>query len=100
MVQLRRIVFFLVCSGCIFQLARAGEPVKGGPLPPPLPLFPADNWWNLDITSAPVDPSSASFINFINNGSPRRLHPDFGGNAAPCSVEIYGFPYIVVDSTQ
>jgi len=29
---------------------------------------------------------------------PRRLHPDFGGHASPGSVEIYGFPYIVVDA--
>jgi hypothetical protein len=92
--------FFLAALVCVCQLAGAGEPVRGGPLPPPLPLFPADNWWNLDMTSAPVDSNSASFINFINNGTPRRLHPDFGGNAAPGSVEIYGFPYIVVDSTQ
>jgi hypothetical protein len=68
----------------------------GGTLPGPLPLFPADNWWNLDISSAPVDPDSASYINFI--GPTRRLHPDFGGTAAPGSVEIYGFPYIVVGS--
>ncbi len=74
------------------------EAVRGGALPPM--LFPVDNWWSLDISSAPVDPNSESFIAFINNGSPRRLHPDFGGNAAPGSVEIYGFPYVVVDSSQ
>jgi hypothetical protein len=68
----------------------------GGPLSVPLPLFPPDNWWNADISSAPVDSASASFIAFINNGSTRRMHPDFGGNAGP--VQIYGFPYIVVDS--
>jgi hypothetical protein len=26
-------------------------------------------------------------------------HPDFGGNVSPGSVQIYGFPYAVVDST-
>ena len=26
-----------------------------GALPQPLPLLPADNWWNLDISPAPVD---------------------------------------------
>jgi hypothetical protein len=72
----------------------------GGPLPAPLPLFPSNNWWNLDISSAPVDPASASYISFINNGSTRRLHPDFGGEASPGSVAIYGFPYIVVDASQ
>ena len=68
-----------------------------GPLPGPFPLFPRDNWWNLDISAAPIDPSSGNYIAFINNGATRRLHPDFGGNASPGSVEIYGFPYIVVD---
>ena len=71
----------------------------GGLLPGPLPLFPRDNWWNLDISAAPVDPASASYIAFINNGSTRSLHPDFGGDAAPGGVEIYGFPYLVVDGT-
>jgi hypothetical protein len=61
-----------------------------GVLPGPLPLFPRTNWWNLDISNAPVDPASASFISFI--GSTRKLHPDFGGEASPGSVKIYGFP--------
>ena len=60
--------------------------------------FPPDNWWNLDISTAPVDPKSAAFISFINNGSVRRLHPDFGGNS-PTFPGIYGMPYVVVDST-
>ena len=68
----------------------------GGALPGPLPLFPGDNWWNLDISSAPVDPASASYIAFI--GPTRGMHPDFGGNVSPGSVEIYGYPYAVVDS--
>ena len=75
-------------------------PVQGAPPPEPLPVFPSDNWWNLDIQSAPVDPGSASYIAFINNGGTRRLHPDFGGEASPGSEAIYGMPYAVVDSTQ
>jgi hypothetical protein len=70
---------------------------EGGPLPGPLPLFPANNWWNLDISNAPVDPASASYISFI--GGSRTLHPDFGGNVSPGSVQVYGFPYAVVDGT-
>jgi hypothetical protein len=62
-----------------------------------LPLFPPDNWWNLDISTAPVDPSSSSFIAFI--GATRTLHPDFGGDVSPGSVQVYGFPYAVVDGT-
>lgn len=69
----------------------------GGPLPGPLPLFPRTNWWNLDISNAPVDPASTSFISFV--GNTRRLHPDFGGDESPGSVNIYGFPYVVVDSS-
>ncbi len=82
------------------SVAASIGPVANGALPGPFPLFPPTNWWNLDMTSAPVDSNSAAFISFINNGSTRRLHPDFGGDVTPGSVEIYGMPYIVVDGTQ
>ena len=65
-----------------------------------MPLFPSSNWWNLDISAAPVDANSASYIAFINNGGTRRLHPDFGGEASPGSVDIYGMPYAIVDGAQ
>ncbi|HVQ15446.1 MAG TPA: hypothetical protein VMS40_17715 [Vicinamibacterales bacterium] len=80
----------------VIELAAAA--ILGGALPTPLPLFPSDNWWNVDVSGAPVDAASSSYINFI--GGTRRLHPDFGGEAAPGSVRIYGFPYIVVDGSQ
>ena len=76
----------------------AAAATLNGVLPGPLPLFPRTNWWNVDVSQAPVDPSSASFISFI--GTTRRLHPDFGGEVSPGSDEIYGFPYLVVDGTQ
>ncbi|MBS0447232.1 MAG: hypothetical protein JSR59_14935 [Proteobacteria bacterium] len=75
-------------------------PVEGAPPPAPLPVFPPTNWWNLDITTAPVDPGSAGYIAYINNGGTRPLHPDFGGEASPGSVAIYGMPYAVVDASQ
>ena len=75
-------------------------PVEGGALPAPLPLFPPDNWWNLDVSSAPVDPGSAGFVAFINKNGTRHLHPDFGGEEFPGSTQIYGMPYAVVDGTQ
>jgi len=88
-------VSIAACAGIVVIAAST----LGGPLPGQLPLFPPDNWWNLDITTAPVDAGSASYIAFINNGSTRRMHPDFGGDVAPGSVQIYGFPYLVVDGT-
>ena len=58
----------------------------GGRLP-----FPADNWWNLDISSAPVDPQSSAYIDFI--GRTRASHPDFG-------PPPYGIPYVGVGGSQ
>ena len=78
----------------------AQVPAQGAALRGAAPLFPPTNWWNHDISAAPVDPSSASFIAFINNGGTRRLHPDFGGEAAPGSAAIYGMPYAVVGDGQ
>src|SRR4029453_3964571 len=71
----------------------ASVPAQGGALPGPLPLFPSSNWWNLDVSAAPLDANSAGYIAFINNGGTRRLHPDFGGEAAPGRRDIYGIPY-------
>lgn len=78
----------------------ATVPVANGAVPGPLPLFPSDHWWNTDISAAPVDANSSSFIAFINNGGTRKLHPDFGGEASPGSTNIYGMPYAIVDGSQ
>jgi uncharacterized repeat protein (TIGR01451 family) len=69
-----------------------------GPLNVPLPLFPPSNWWNLDISQAPMDNGSGNFINHIGGGTP--LHPDFGPEESPGSVNIYGFPYVIVHANQ
>ena len=74
--------------------ALAMNAVRGGALPQP--LFPSDNWWNLDISSWPVDANSANYISFINNGSTRRVHPDLGGDDTGTANGIYGMPYAVV----
>jgi hypothetical protein len=55
------------------------------------PLFPSDNWWNQDISGAPVDPASLAYIS--SNGASTRMHPDFG-------PPPYGLPYIVVGRNQ
>lgn len=98
---------FVIAAALVFAFASplaaqcpAVVPSQGSALPGPLPLFPADNWWNADISAAPVDPRSASFIAFINNGGTRRLHPDFGGEESPGSTSIYGMPYAVVGANQ
>lgn len=54
-------------------------------------LFPADNWWNQDISQAPVDARSNAFIDFV--GRSRGLHPDFGPSP-------YGIPYVGVGTGQ
>jgi hypothetical protein len=75
-------------------------PVEGAAPTVPLPLFPPDNWWNQDVSAAPVDTNSAGYIAFINNGGTRTLHPDFGGEVSPGSAAIYGMPYAIVDGSQ
>ena len=94
----RRIVALVTLLSFLFAPvlpAWALDATRGGVLPQPLPLFPADNWWNLDISSWPVDQNSSSYINFINNGGTRRLHPDFGGNSGS-GFGVYGMPYAVL----
>jgi hypothetical protein len=86
----------VVLSLLALALPLSAQPVQGGPIPVPLPLFPSNNWWNLDITNAPVDSNSASYITFI--GATKGMHPDFGGDAG--DGDVYGFPYILVDGSQ
>jgi hypothetical protein len=68
---------------------------QGGSLNGFLP-FPADNLWNQNIASAPVDPNSAAIINYIGASDP--VHPDFG--SGEYNGSSIGIPYIVVDSSQ
>jgi hypothetical protein len=68
---------------------------QGGSLNGFLP-FPADNLWNKNIASAPVDPNSAAIINYIGTTDP--VHPDFG--SGEYNGSSIGIPYIVVDSQQ
>src|SRR3954469_9344458 len=85
----------LILALALLALPAAAQP--GGALPGPLPLFPADNWWNTDVSAVPVDSRSASYINFIGSGV--GLHPDFGGDA-DSFPEVYGMIYLVVPGTQ
>jgi len=75
---------------------------QGGQIPVPLPLFPQNNWWNVDISAAPVDGDSQDFLDFIDSfyDEPDRAnsHPDFGGDDGEGGV--YGFPFIQVTGSQ
>ena len=82
----------------VFPALAAGQPVRNGPLPGPLPLFPADNWWNADVSEAPRDPNEAAILAFIGTG--RGLHPDFGGDASQTGPDVYGMPWVVVPGSQ
>ena len=65
---------------------------SAGPHEYSCPIFPASNPLNQDISHAPVDPNSASYIAAI--GADGHLHADFGTNPS------YGIPYTVVGARQ
>ena len=90
-------VLAAVLAGSVLALGQSLAE-RNGPLPGPLPLFPPDNWWNQDISQAPVDPRSNELISFIGPGD--GMHPDFGGTESPGSQYIYGIPYVVVGGDQ
>ena len=97
--MLRRFVVLALASiAGITVIEGAAAPVLLEPLAGRA-VFPADNWWNQDISIAPVDARSAQLIDFISGRSAsnptavRRLHPDFG-------PPPYGIPYVVVSADQ
>jgi hypothetical protein len=86
----------LVATAVVVQAASApvlNEPLVGRR------VFPVSNWWNADVSLAPVDARSGQLIDWISgrtatNMTPvRRLHPDFG-------PPPYGMPYVVVAADQ
>jgi hypothetical protein len=94
------LITILLAGGC------GGASDGLGPAPDPTPglgvgaslngrrPFPANNPWNQDISTEPVDSNSATLISSCGI---RNLHPDFGTtwNGAP-----NGIPYVVVSGTQ
>jgi hypothetical protein len=58
--------------------------------------FPSNNLWNTNIASAPVDPNSENYINYIGAGV--TLHPDFG--AGLYDGQSMGIPYQIEAGTQ
>jgi hypothetical protein len=69
--------------------AASAAPTVGG-----CPVFPADNPWNQDVSTLPVDPRSDAYVAAISASGNRFLHPDFGGHGQ------YGIPYKVVPRSQ
>jgi hypothetical protein len=97
MLRIFGVVAWVSLSAPVIGLAQGVQ--RGSGLPAPLPLFPPDNWWNVDVSAAPLDPNSANFINFI--GATRGLHPDFGGDDPDNPPNgIFGMVYITVPATQ
>jgi hypothetical protein len=97
-VAVRTFVVSLAVAGTVVALRAAAPPVLNESLVG-RQVFPTSNWWNADVSAVPVDPRSASLIDFISgrtatNRTPvRHLHPDFG-------PPPYGFPYVVVAGDQ
>ncbi len=111
--ELAVIVLAAAAFGCSIEEATTGATDTTAPPPPGTPnvgvvllenfsarrVFPATNWWNLDISSAPVDANSRAIIDWIsgrtsgNSTATRRLHPDFG-------PPPYGIPYVGVSGAQ
>jgi hypothetical protein len=67
------------------RVTPANVPVIGG-----CQIFPANNWWNTDISNYPLDRRSSAYIAAL----PGNLHPDFGEDPH------YGIPFNIVPSTQ
>jgi hypothetical protein len=96
-VRVRQFLPFVALCASVGLLA-AAPPVLNEPLTG-RQVFPSSNWWNTDISGAPVDTRSAQLIDFIsgrsatNTTAVRHLHPDFG-------PPPYGIPYVVVAGDQ
>ena len=71
-----------ICAGAAGAAPR--RHAAAGPREYGCPILPANNPLNRDISRAPVDPRSASYIASIGAGP--HLHPDFGNNPG------YGIP--------
>jgi hypothetical protein len=90
------VVSLVIAAGA--WLTAAAPPVLEGSLVG-RQVFSIGNWWNIDVSAAPLDSHSAAFIDFISGRSAsnptatQHLHPDFG-------PPPYGIPYVVVSGDQ
>lgn len=58
-------------------------------------IFPANNWWNTNISSFPLDSNSDSYVNFVGRNT--HLHPDVG---TVWDGKPIGIPYVIVGGNQ
>jgi hypothetical protein len=81
-------------SATVLVLSQLAVVQAGAAAPPSTSctVFPADNVWNTDISTMPVNARSAQWLSSMAAAT-TNLHPDFG--APP-----YGFPYNIVDNTH
>jgi len=83
-------LLFLCATGCACAQSCAGMSLGNNASLNGFVPFPANNVWNTNIASAPVDPNSAT-ITSSGGFSGLHLHHDFWSDN--------GMPYVVVDST-
>jgi hypothetical protein len=80
-------------AACSARSDATTQPTVETPAVPSPPIgmriFPADNWWNIDISGEPVDTASAALIAACGV---RNLHPDFG--------TTFGIPYVAVGASE
>ncbi len=109
--RMAQVLIASVLFGCSDTSRRAALPAAPGPVRRATSavvlledlsarrIFPPNNWWNADISNAPVDPGSSAFIDFVSGRTPqnptatRAMHPDFG-------PPPYGIPYVGVGGDQ
>jgi hypothetical protein len=99
---IQRLIVAAATGAVLVTIATPVSAQPGSTPPEPLTgrqVFPVTNWWNADISQAPVDARSAALIGWIsgrvggNVTATRSLHPDFG-------PPPYGMPYVVTPGTQ
>jgi hypothetical protein len=81
-------------SGSAGRAGGAGTGSGGAPTIGGCPVFPENDAWNQDISSAPADPGWTRRLQALVGDV--TLHPDYGGSGD----ELYGIPINVVPETQ
>lgn len=93
----RRLVYSAMSVLCFLSWIIVGTGyAKWPPFLSGCQIFPADNIWNTQIDTLPVDSNSELYVNSIGENAP--LHPDFGSGTWDGSP--IGIPYTLVLGTQ